>query len=80
MLSGALNISHGLPAIGILNLASNRNLNVRPSVEVAGDEVLLSAIENPPRIGDVRPISTLMADVLARYGLKEGDSRGRFVR
>jgi len=79
MLSGAVNISHGLPAIGVLNLSADRKRGVRPAVEIAGDEVVLCAVENAPRIGDIQPISALMADVLARYGLKKGDSRGSYV-
>jgi hypothetical protein len=69
MLSGAANISRGWPAIQVLKLASDQKLTAKTALEVAADEVLLSAVEHPPRIGETRPIAALLPDVLARYGL-----------
>jgi hypothetical protein len=69
MLSGAANVSRGLPAIGVLSLAGNQRLKAKSPVEIAGDEVVLTAVENPPRTNETRPIAALIPDVLARYGL-----------
>src|SRR5262249_53188833 len=69
MLSGAANLSRGLPAIGVLSLAGNQRLKTKSPVEIAGDDVLLAAVENPPRICETRSIGALIPDVLARYGL-----------
>lgn len=75
MLSGTANISHGWPAIHVLKLASDQKLTAKSPSEAAGDDVLLSGVEHPPRIGETRPIAALLPDVLARYGLKVADAQ-----
>jgi hypothetical protein len=74
MLSGAANISRGWPAIQVLKLASDQKVNVKSPSEFIGDDVVLSALEHPPRIGEIRPIAALLPDVLARYGLTVTDA------
>jgi hypothetical protein len=69
VISGAVSISRGLPAIHVLNLAGNRKLDVQSPSKIASDEVVLSAVKNPPRIGEPRPIAAFLPEVLARYGL-----------
>jgi len=69
MLSGTANISRGLPAISVLHLAGDRRLNVKSPTEITSDEVVLTAVENPPRTCETRPLAALIPDVLARYGL-----------
>jgi hypothetical protein len=68
MLSGAANISRGWPAIHVLQLAGNQKLHT-PSSNSPGDDVVLTAVEHPPRIGEARPIAALLPEILARYGL-----------
>jgi hypothetical protein len=74
MLSGAANISRGWPAIQVLNLAGNQNVKFKSPPEMAGDEVVLSALQHPPRVGETRSIAALLPDVLARYGLPVADA------
>jgi len=74
MLSGAANVSSGLPAIGVLHLAGDRKLTAKSTVEIAGDEVVLTSVENPPRTCETRPIAALIPDVLARYGLNTANA------
>lgn len=69
MLSGTVNISRGWPAIQVLNLASHQPPEAKSPAELTGDDVVLSAVQHPPRIGETRPIAALIPDVLARYGL-----------
>ena len=68
MISG-VSVSRGWPAMGVWELAGNRRLERKSSAETAGDEVVLAAVENPPRTGETRAIGALIPDVLARYGL-----------
>jgi hypothetical protein len=69
MLSGTGNISRGWPAIHVFKLASDQKLTAKSPLEAAGDDIVLSAVEHPPRIGETRPIAALLPEVLARYGL-----------
>jgi hypothetical protein len=69
MISGAADISRGWPAVHVLKVANDQKLNAKSPSEIAGDDVVLSAVEHPPRIGETRPIAALLPDVLARYGL-----------
>ena len=69
MISGAANISRGWPAIHVIKLDSQQKVSVKSPVERTADDVVLSAVQNPPRIGQTLPISALLPDVLARYGL-----------
>ncbi|HEY2411949.1 MAG TPA: hypothetical protein VGI40_06890 [Pirellulaceae bacterium] len=75
MLSGTANISRGWPAIHVLKLASDQKINTKSPSESSSDDVVLSAVEHPPRIGETRPIAALLPEVLARYGLNRADSQ-----
>jgi hypothetical protein len=75
MLSGTANISRGWPAIHVLKLASDQKLNTKSPSESTGDDVVLSAVEHPPRIGETRSIAALIPNVLARYGLNVPGAR-----
>ena len=68
MIHGA-SFSRGWPATGVWELAGNRRIEAKSPLETAGDEVVLAAVANPPRICETRPIAALIPDVLARYGL-----------
>jgi len=61
----------GLPATAIFHVRPDRPLSPRIS---NGDEVILAAVTHPPRTCETKPISALLADVLARYGLANADS------
>jgi len=69
MISGAANISRGWPAIHVFDLANDQKRSAKSPSQLAGDEVILAAVEHPPRIGETRPIAALLPYVLARYGL-----------
>lgn len=71
MLHGASQVVHGLPAITILRLTPDRPVNSRPAPEIEAEELILTAVEHPPRVGETRSISMLIPEVLARYGLGE---------
>jgi hypothetical protein len=69
MLSGTTNISRGWPAIHVFKLASDQKLAAKSPIQAAGDDIVLTAVEHPPRTRETRPIAALLPDVLARYGL-----------
>lgn len=69
MVSGTASISRGWPTIQVIQLASDRGLRAKSLSQIAGDDVVQTALTNPPRVGDVRPIAALLPDVLALYGL-----------
>ena len=62
----------GFPAIHVLRLTADRPVPTRPNARQAAEEVIQLAVQHPPRIGEARSISQLMAEVLARHGLREG--------
>ncbi len=69
MLTAAAPINTGLPAINVFRLNATRLVESRPVTAIAAEEVLLTAVQHPPRIGETRPIAQLLPAVLARYGL-----------
>jgi len=71
MLTAASPITTGLPTINVFRLNATRQLESRPAAAIAADEVLLTAVQHPPRIGETRPIAQLLPAVLARYGLDQ---------
>jgi hypothetical protein len=71
MLTAASPITTGFPAINVLRLNANRRVESRPATAIAADEVLLTAVQHPPRIGETRPIAQILPAVLARYGLEQ---------
>jgi len=58
-----------LPATTVLRLTNARPMQVIS--DCRADDVLLTAVTHPPRIGETCPIAALMPQVLARYGLTE---------
>ena len=75
----AASISRGWPATGVWELGANRSVERKSPAEIAGDEVILAAAENPPRTCETRAIGTLIPDVLARYGLDRPVASARTV-
>ena len=69
MIGSTTGFSQGWPATGVLRLTPERPVARRPEVEQRGEEVVLAAVKHPPRIGEVRPIGSLVSEVMARYGL-----------
>jgi len=61
----------GLPATSVIQVRGDRPLASRSCIEAKADEVLLAAVSNRPRAGQTKPISALLPEVLARYGLAE---------
>jgi hypothetical protein len=59
----------GWPATAVLRLTGGRPVAARPAGSASGEEVLLEAVRNPPRVGEVRSIGELVPEVLARYGV-----------
>jgi len=78
MLNGA-SISRGWPATGVWELAANRSLHRKPLAEIAGDKVILAAVENPPRTCETRAIGTFLPEVLARYGFDRPEASQRMA-
>ena len=71
MIGSTTGFSRGWPATSVLRLTAERPVERRPEMERRGAEVVLVAVQNPPRIGEVRPISSLVSQVLERYGLSQ---------
>jgi hypothetical protein len=63
-----LRFANGLAATAIVQLRAHQPITTRP-IAAKGDDVVLAAVQYPPRTGDVRPIASLLPQVLARYGL-----------
>jgi hypothetical protein len=61
----------GFPAIAVLRLTANKPVAPAADRSAQADDVILAAVEHPPRIGQTRPISALLPEVLARYGLAQ---------
>ena len=79
MIGSTAGFSQGWPATSVLRLGAERPTEQRPEMQRRGAEVVLAAVEHPPRIGEVRPISSLVSQVLKRYGLGQqaGEERVR---
>lgn len=71
MIGSTADFSRGWPATSVLRLGAERPMERRPETERRGAEVVLAAVEHPPRIGEVRPIGSLVSEVLSRYGLSQ---------
>lgn len=71
MIGSTMGFSQGWPATSVLRLGAGRPMERRPEMERRGAEVVLVAVEHPPRIGEVRPIGSLVSQVLERYGLDQ---------
>ena len=61
----------GLPATTVICLSPQRQVNADYSREMGGGETVLAAAAHPPRGGEPRPLSALVPEVLARYGLSQ---------
>ena len=60
----------GFRANAVIRLRQNEPVRAQ-GVGFDGDEVVLEAVRNPPRTGELRPIAALLPEVLARYGVAE---------
>ena len=70
---------NGFPATAVIRLTGDRPVSAVPARDARADEVILAAVQHPPRIGEARPIAALMPDVLARYGLTAQITPGSFA-
>ena len=69
-----LGLANGFPATATLRLTGDRPVAAPPCRNAQADEVILAAVQHPPRIGEARPIAALLPEVLARYGLLESEA------
>jgi hypothetical protein len=68
-ISGA-GFSRGFGANAVIQLGQNKPVCAR-GARLGGDEVILEAVRNAPRVGETRPIAALLPQVLAQYGLAD---------
>lgn len=61
-------ISRGWPATSVLRLTPQQPLAVNRG-QAGGSETVLAGVTHPPRGGAPKPLSAIVPDVLARYGL-----------
>jgi hypothetical protein len=60
----------GLPATEIIRLSPHTELRTSCRVQ-AGAETVLAGVRYPPRAAEARPLSELLHEVLAAYGLAD---------
>ena len=63
----ATDFPHGWPATAVIRLAPQRRVERQSPLEAGADDVVLAALEHPPRIGEIRPLAAILPQVLARY-------------
>ena len=61
-------ISSRLPATTVLRVGPGRTVN--PIASTKGGDTVLAAVQHPPRRLEVSPLSALLPEVLARYGIE----------
>jgi hypothetical protein len=66
----AVGFAKGWPANEVVRL-NRQEIVANRSGNSEADAVLAAAVAFPPRVGETRPIGSLLPEVLARYGLAE---------
>jgi hypothetical protein len=66
-MNGVSGLKSGFPATTVIRISAGRCFQSPPSA--ASAETLLAAVRYPPRTAEVTPLSALLPQVLAKYGL-----------
>jgi hypothetical protein len=69
-------LQHGWPATAVIRLQPQKPVAQRPHMATTAEDVVLAAVQHPPRIGEIRPLAALLPQVLARYSAKGSGMSG----